>query len=185
MRARITLITNGDTAMNTNEYLDLIKSTKSITSDYKLAQLLDISRSRLSAYRNKPRNMDDDLVLKVEKILDLPEGVVLFEMHSKRTNCPQAAQIFHEISQKLAAGALAVVLAVSVSFAPAEVSAGQNDRCNYVYYVKYQIRTCTGHLKQLNFIFWPFSSFSVISLLHIQILWFISQKMTTTWNGKN
>lgn len=114
--------------MNTIEYLDLIKSTKSITSDYKLSKLLGISRSRLSHYRNGRNTMDELLALKVEKILNLKPGTVLIDLQAERSKCPEARAILHELAQKLAATALTLVLVFSGVFLPNIAEAGQFGR---------------------------------------------------------
>lgn len=114
------------TFTTTNEILDTIKSRHDWGSDYKLAQELGISRSRLSAYRRKNVNMDDDVVLQAEKLLDLPEGTLLMEMHAIRTKCPTAKGVFHKISAKIAAGALAIMLGISTLYAPMPVEARTN-----------------------------------------------------------
>jgi len=90
--------------------LDELKSRHGLTSDYKLAKFLDITRTRLSNYRCGTNTIDDDLANKIDKLLELPEGVIALEMHAKRTKCPSVSKTFHEIAQKLAAGALCLVL---------------------------------------------------------------------------
>lgn len=111
--------------MDTIYYLDLLKVEKSITSDYQLAKLLGISRGRLSNYRNKHHDMDELLALKIEKLLNLKPGTVLLDIQANRSKCPEARKVLHEISQKLAGGALAIFLALSLNFAPMSAEAGQ------------------------------------------------------------
>lgn len=102
--------------MTTNEILDRLKAEYNLTSDYQLAKKLDISRARVSNYRNMNTNMDDDLVLKVEDLLEMPEGTLLLEMHAERSKCPEAAKILHKISKQLLAAAASVIVVITMTF---------------------------------------------------------------------
>lgn len=127
--------------MTTIEILDRIKAEYSLTSDYQLAKKLNISTSRVGNYRSGRSSMDDELILKVEDLLDMPEGALLLEMQASRTKCKDAARLFHEMSKRLLSTAAAVMLSISVSytgFAPeASASPAVSERADSVYYVKW------------------------------------------------
>lgn len=101
---------------NSADLLDLIKSRYSLPSYYAAAKFLGISKARASNYRNGKNDMDEMLILQVENLLKYPPGSLLFEMQAARTKCPDAAKIFHQTAQKIAAGALCFMLVFPVFF---------------------------------------------------------------------
>ena len=105
--------------------LDELKKRHNLPSDYKLAKFLGISRTRLSNYRCGINTIDDDLAARIDKLLELPEGVIALEMHAKRSKCPQISNTFHEIAQKLAAGALCLMLVVGGALPKPAQATGQ------------------------------------------------------------
>ena len=115
--------------------LDELKRRHSCITDGDLTRLLAISRQRLSNYRNTNQTFDDDVAYKIEKLLELPEGVISLEMHAKRSKCPAVSAAFHKIAQQIGSGALALFLALALNFAPMSVEAGQNVRTdNNIHY---------------------------------------------------
>ena len=127
--------------MNTIYYLDLVKSEKSITSDYQLAKTLEISTSRVSNYRTGRYDMDELLALKIEKLLNLKTGTVLLDIQANRTKCPAAAKVFQELAQKLAAGALCLMLVVGGALPKPAQATGQigpvNNNIHYAHKIDY------------------------------------------------
>jgi hypothetical protein len=107
-----------------NSILDEVKRRYNCDTDGDLMRLLDISRTRLSNYRNLQITFDDDVSDKLEKLLELPEGVISLEMHAKRSKCPAVSARFHDLAQKLAAGALCLTLCFASLFhAPSAAAA--------------------------------------------------------------
>ncbi len=125
--------------MNTLELLDRVKREYKLTSDYQLSKILDISRQRVSNYRNSKRSADDDLVFKCEKLLKAPPGSLLIEFQANRTKCPQAAKILHKISAQIARSAAALLLVFIGLSAPFPSQSDNLSHGDYVYYVKYAI----------------------------------------------
>lgn len=126
--------------MDTNSYLDNVKASYDLPSDYKLAQKLDISRHRLSAYRTTNRNMDDELCLTIEKLLKLPQGAILLDIHAQRSKCITAKRLFEKLSKQLIKTGMATTLALSVfQIYPCFSSDGIDNviNANTVYYVKW------------------------------------------------
>jgi len=108
-----------------NVILDELKSRYDIESDYKLSQKLNVSRSRVSSWRNGTATVQDDVAATIDNLLKLPTGVTSLEMHAKRSNCPAISDTFHELAKKLAAGALCVCLCFG-SFFPNPANANVN-----------------------------------------------------------
>ncbi|MFK5951320.1 MAG: hypothetical protein QM500_21405 [Methylococcales bacterium] len=93
-----------------NEILDAVKDHYSLSSDGQIAKKLGVSRYRISNWRCGKNTIDDDIAIVIENVLKLPEGVISLEMHSQRTKCPAVSKTFHQLAQKLAAGALCIML---------------------------------------------------------------------------
>jgi len=121
---------------NSADLLDLIKSRYSLTSDYAAAKFLGISKARVSNYRTGKNSMDQSLILRIETLLKYPPGSLLFEMQAARTKCPDAAKIFHQTAQKIAAGVLCFMLVFPVFLTVPSFTEGHFDRLQDVYYVK-------------------------------------------------
>ena len=126
--------------MNTIEILDTLKAEYGLTSDYQLAKKLGTSTSRVGNYRSGRSKFDDEMVLQVENLLDLPEGSLLLEIQSQRTKCKTAAEILHKLSKQLMATAAALFLTLSTGYgsfsSDATASPISQNLSYYVYYVK-------------------------------------------------
>lgn len=85
--------------------------------------------------------MDDELILKVENLLDMPPGSLLLEMHAERTKCTKAARIMRDLSARLLSTAAALLLSVSVAYMTPVSDAGASPLPHgsgtTVYYVKW------------------------------------------------
>ncbi|KLV06897.1 transcriptional regulator [Photobacterium ganghwense] len=62
----------------TNELLDMVKDKYSLESDYKLAQKIGVSRSRLSKWRNELNSMDWDVAFKIADLLGMDDQKVVY-----------------------------------------------------------------------------------------------------------
>lgn len=126
--------------MSTVDYLDQLKARYNWNSDYKLAKELGISQSRISNYRSGKQNMDDELAIRIEKLLALPEGTILLDMYASRTKSPEAKKILARLSKQtmnaFAATALMVTMSYMVAASPDLLAAEIIGGSNTVYYVK-------------------------------------------------
>ncbi len=73
----------------TNELLDMVKDRYSLTSDYKLAQKLDVSRSRLSKWRNELNSMDWEIAFKIADLLNLDDQKVVYGLLEDKYENPR------------------------------------------------------------------------------------------------
>ena len=62
----------------TNLLLDRVKAKYELSSDYKLAQKLSVSRSRLSNWRTGMCSMDWDIAFQVADLLELDDQNVVY-----------------------------------------------------------------------------------------------------------
>jgi plasmid maintenance system antidote protein VapI len=83
--------------MNTIQYLDAVKATLDVTSDYALAKALDVSKQAVSRYYNKGGHFDDDVARKVASILGKHPGLVMLDMHRERAQTPETEALWKEI----------------------------------------------------------------------------------------
>lgn len=83
--------------MNTIDYLDAVKKTLGITSNYALANKLEISRPAVSRYYTKGGTLDDDIARKVATVLNLHPGLVMLDMHRERAHTPENQALWSEI----------------------------------------------------------------------------------------
>ncbi|GGI16923.1 DUF3693 domain-containing protein [Oxalicibacterium faecigallinarum] len=83
--------------MNTLQYLDAVKATLNIESDYAVAKALGIRTSTISNYRARGGQMDDDVARKVAKIIGKHPGIVTLDIHRERANSPEDKAMWKEI----------------------------------------------------------------------------------------
>lgn len=85
--------------MNTQEYLQAAKDCLGISSDYALAQRLNVTRSYMSKLQLGKSNMSDDLAQQIAAILKIHPGIVMLDMHRERAATPEQASIWNEIAK--------------------------------------------------------------------------------------
>lgn len=85
------------------EYLDAIKESKGIASDYQLAKMLGWSRPRISHYRSGIHHFDEAGALQVAELLDLDPAAVLLDSLYSRAHSPAARAAFGSIRERITA----------------------------------------------------------------------------------
>lgn len=74
--------------MKAAEWIDRVKKTTGIESDYGVAKALGLSRTTISTYRVRPSTLDEEVAIKVANALgERPEAVVLDQM-AERVKTP-------------------------------------------------------------------------------------------------
>ncbi|MBV1843631.1 helix-turn-helix domain-containing protein [Photobacterium ganghwense] len=73
----------------TNELLDMVKDKYSLESDYKLAQKIGVSRSRLSKWRNELNSMDWDVAFKIADLLGMDDQKVVYGLLEDKYENPR------------------------------------------------------------------------------------------------
>lgn len=104
--------------MNTNDYLDAVAKRHAVgkdpLSDYRVSQLLGVGRQAVSTYRKGHSRFDEEVAVRVAKLLDIDPAQVFIDMALERTKCPEAKRVWQRLAKRLAATTIAVVLAVSL-----------------------------------------------------------------------
>lgn len=106
----------------TLDFLDAVKARHSVESDYKLAQLMGVTRSCISNYRNGKSSLDDVAALKVAELLELSPGIVLSAVHAERAKAPAEKAAWNSIFEKLGGLAAGVLIASCLYPSPADAS---------------------------------------------------------------
>ena len=122
------------------EYLDAVKSRYGWTSDYKLAQELEITRSAMSKYRKGKITIGDDICFKVADLLKIAPEIVLIDVLAERTKFPKVSKILHKTAKQLTSAAaslfITIVMLNAVLYPADSMANGADQVTNNVYYVK-------------------------------------------------
>ncbi|UXI02863.1 helix-turn-helix domain-containing protein [Photobacterium sp. TY1-4] len=73
----------------TNTLLDMVKNRYDLPSDYKLAQKLGVSRSRVSKWRNELNSMDWDVAFQIADLLGLDDQNVVHSLLEDKYQNPR------------------------------------------------------------------------------------------------
>lgn len=106
----------------TNEFLNAVKSKTGAVSDYVLAQKLGITRAAISKYRNNRSSLDDEICLKVARILDINAGIVLSAIHAERAKNLDEKSAWTALFERLGGVAAALTLGIMLN-APTDAKA--------------------------------------------------------------
>ena len=107
----------------TIQLLDRIKTQLSISSDYKLAQALEISKNAVTNYRSGRSHPNDDVALKIAALLDEDAGRIAACLHAERAQSDQARELWEKVAMRLqgscaALSQIAVCAIVVVALSP-------------------------------------------------------------------
>lgn len=105
---------DGGNLMNSIEFLDAVRETHGLDSDNKLADLLEINRGKLSAYRTGTRKLAPVDCRKIAKALDVPSAYVLAEIQAERAKEPEDRADWKMLAGLAKKGKAAVVGAVAI-----------------------------------------------------------------------
>jgi hypothetical protein len=87
--------------MKTAEYLDLVRETLHLPSDYALQKPLGVSKSQLSAYRTGKESLSDVMAQRVSEICQIPLGKVLLDVHMEKSKSPELRAAWQGIMEKI------------------------------------------------------------------------------------
>lgn len=131
--------------MKFDDALDSIKQAYSLNSDYKLAQFLGISRSRLSLYRTTNRKPCESLVLQVENLLNMEPGELLLIVNSQFAETSQGASVYKALLHRLKSHKTAKLIVFSnLSFLAMKLAASTASlqQCILCQIPKVQVHRC-------------------------------------------
>lgn len=99
--------------MKTAEYLDSVKRTLNLTSDYAVAKVLGITRESVSALRNSKNGMGIETCMKVAEILNIDEHIVYADTQIERAKTPEMMHFWRSISEKFSTSFNSLLLGAS------------------------------------------------------------------------
>ena len=90
--------------MKAAEWIDRLKVSQGIESDYRVAQVLEVSKQTVSTYRAKQdATMDEQTSIKVARLLGVnPAGLVLDQV-AERTQSPELRTTLSALAGQLCA----------------------------------------------------------------------------------
>ena len=90
--------------MKAADWIDRLKASQGIESDYRVAQVLEVSKQTVSTYRAKPdATMDEQTSIRVAKLLGVnPAGLVLDQV-AERTQSPELRSTLSALAGQLCA----------------------------------------------------------------------------------
>lgn len=88
--------------MKAVDWIEKIKTTHGIESDYGVAKKLGVSRFTVSGYRNRPgATFDEEIAFKVAESLGVdPVGIIIDQLAERAKN-PQIATALHEAARRV------------------------------------------------------------------------------------
>jgi hypothetical protein len=92
-----------ESKLRTAEYLDLVRATLHLPSDYALQKPLGITKSQLSKYRTGADSLSDGIALRVAEICQLDAVRVLLDMHMERAKSPEIRAAWATALEKISA----------------------------------------------------------------------------------
>lgn len=114
---------------NAIRYLDALKARMGGVSDYRLAQILGISKQRLSKYRNEEDSFGTETAEKVAKALEIDPDEVVVAVQIDRAKTPEERARWESILKKCTSLSAALLLAFAVAGTPAPAQASDTRMC--------------------------------------------------------
>lgn len=103
-----------ETEMKTTiEFLDALKASQNLPSDYALAPVLGVTRSQVSKWRVGKDYLGDSTAIRVAELLDLHPGYVMACCHAERAKKAEEKAAWALVIERL--GGLAASIALGVS----------------------------------------------------------------------
>lgn len=102
----------------TKKYLEIIREQYNGCSDYRIAQLLQVSRSCIPRWKKGAGTIDDEPAVRLADLCGLDPLVVLTELHLERSRSRASRQYFEGILKVLDKSEVAVFLLFSLLFLP-------------------------------------------------------------------
>jgi len=87
--------------MKASEWIDRVKKTTGIESDYGAAKALGVSRATVSKYRSTTTTLDEDVAIRVAGALGERPEAVLLDQYAERTKAPAARAALFEVARRL------------------------------------------------------------------------------------
>jgi transcriptional regulator with XRE-family HTH domain len=88
--------------MKALEWVEKIKTTHGIESDYAVAKMLGVSRFTVSGYRNRPgATFDEEIAFKVAEALGIDPVGIIIDQVAERSKSPAVASALHDAARRI------------------------------------------------------------------------------------
>lgn len=88
--------------MKAANWIDLVKTTRGLPSDYAAAKLLGITTSTVSWYRRvEDKTLDEDTALRVAEVLNIEPAAVIIDQVAERSKSPEISSTLHRLANQL------------------------------------------------------------------------------------
>jgi len=121
------------------DYLIDLKRKYNIAKNRELAKMIGTTEASISRYLSNDRVMDDLTALKVARMLEIDEAVLIAQANLEKTPDEKDRKIWSEYIKKLGGFAASCLISVSLILTPTPSEAATSGpvKSNVVYYVKY------------------------------------------------
>ena len=92
----------------TNELLDRIKTNGQIASDYKLAQVLGVTKNAITNYRYGKSRPNDEIGLRMAILLNEDAGHITACLHAERAQTADVRALWERVAERLSSAPRAV-----------------------------------------------------------------------------
>jgi transcriptional regulator with XRE-family HTH domain len=114
-----------------DQLLDRAKKAQGIESDYRLAQLLEVSKNAITNYRHGKSRPDDEVAMRLAALINRDPASVIAELHAERAKSPEVRALWLRMANQLRHAVAAVMLTMGAAMlllagspTPAEASTG-------------------------------------------------------------
>jgi predicted transcriptional regulator len=121
------------------DYLIDLKRKFAIAKNRELAKMIGTTEASISRYLSNDRVMDDLTAVKVAKMLEIDEGILIGLANMEKAQDEKDRKIWADYIKKLGGIAASGVMAVNLILTPTPSEAAQDiqKKVNSVYYVKF------------------------------------------------
>lgn len=99
----------------TNELLDRIKTDQKIPSDYRLAQVLEVTKNAITNYRYGKSRPNDEVGLRMAELLKADAGYITACLHAERAQSPEVRQLWEKVAKRLQAGVSSIKMMLLIA----------------------------------------------------------------------
>ena len=109
--------------MNTKKTLDAISHCYDDCSDYKIAQMMEVTRQQVSRWRTGKETMSEQQRIKVAELLKQEPIEQLIHGRLERAKCTDSKKVWQQHLERLTAAGASLVFAFVIFFQPVDVEA--------------------------------------------------------------
>ncbi len=87
--------------MKASAWIDQVKKTLNLPSDYAAAKAIGVSRALVSSYRGRIPTFDEDTAIKVADVLNINPAGVILDQAAERTKNPSVRALLSREVERL------------------------------------------------------------------------------------